>query len=458
MRLRSAATFALAGSLLSGLLLVGSAPALALDIYSFSVAPLPAGPGRAHIQATLTNELDGPLVLHELSARLTVGPGLAIDGPDQVFLDTLGDGQSWEFGWDVTGCGIDSFFDVFVDFTEIPGGGEHRFGPFPLNIPCEPPPPPCPPDCTLDPPPDEVSVESDFTLPDGTPVIFRDQDTTFSKDVTAHCGAGSPVQVKLVLTPQFPPADEVMLTYAGGEMWSAAFTPSGHGFTTLTFYVDCPPDTPGFPEDTGLISSEDEIQDGGAIFIDPSGTVVDACTGAPLAGATVTLLKEISLGVFAVPSPSEHIPPMNPQVTGPTGAYGWLVVPGTWKLHVEKPGYGPTDSASLTIPPAVTDLTIELTPTAGCALDVDASLQALEDDIDATTALKKHLRHELTKKIDEVQKELAKRDPKEKHYCNKLDGFLKKLEQKTGKDGLTAAQATEWRDRANAIRSALGCP
>lgn len=54
-----------------------------------------------------------------------------------------------------------------------------------------------------------------------------------------------------------------------GEIWEGTASIDEIGQAPLTFYVDCPPDTPGFPEDISLIADEDETQDaGGAIYID----------------------------------------------------------------------------------------------------------------------------------------------------------------------------------------------
>jgi hypothetical protein len=90
------------------------------------------------------------------------------------------------------------------------------------------------------------------------------------------------------------------------------------------------------------------------------------------------------------------------------------------------------------------------------SLDVDAALQALEDDIDASSVAK-GLKNELTAKIDTVQKERAKKDGKLKNQCTKLDGFLKQAREKAGKEGLTAAQSAIWVEWGEAISEAMGC-
>jgi hypothetical protein len=226
---------------------------------------------------------------------------------------------------------------------------------------------------TPTPPPPEVTVEGSFSDFNGIPTVFWGSDTTYTKDVTNHCGTDSPVQVKLVINfPETGGSFEQMMTNTSGEIWSATFGPffPHHGTASLTFYVDCPPDTAGFPEDTGLIAGEDEIQQGGNIYVDPSGTIVDECTDELIEGATVTLLKESppDSGNFVIPDTEDHIPETNPQITGEDGGYGWVVVPGTYKVMAEKDGYVTGESDPLEIPPAVTDLEIALERVGGCVV------------------------------------------------------------------------------------------
>jgi VCBS repeat-containing protein len=103
-------------------------------------------------------------------------------------------------------------------------------------------------------------------------------------------------------------------------------------------------------------------------FIDPSGRTLDACTGQPLAGATVTLLKNEPLGspTYVVPDAGEHVPANNPQTTAADGVYGWDVVPGRWTVRVSKAGYATVTVPAFDVPPPVMGLDITLTPIAGC--------------------------------------------------------------------------------------------
>ena len=214
------------------------------------------------------------------------------------------------------------------------------------------------------PPPPEVTVQTGYSV-GGIPMVFGGN-TTYTKDVTGHCGAASPTQVKLVINSPYGSSSQ-MMTNTTGEIWSVSMTPGSGGSNTLTFYVDCPPDTVGFPEDISCVNPpatcpEDEIQQGGNIYVDPSGTIYDECSGEPLDGATVTLVRESppDSDNFVSPASSAHIPADNPEITATDGAYGWVVIPGTYKVVASKSGYVTGESAELSIPPAVTDLNLTL--------------------------------------------------------------------------------------------------
>ena len=49
-----------------------------------------------------------------------------------------------------------------------------------------------------------------------------------------------------------------------------------------------------------------------------------------------------------------------PLITKSNGQYQWDVLPGSYRVHVEAPGYFPADSIVVSIPPAVTDLHVGL--------------------------------------------------------------------------------------------------
>ncbi len=101
------------------------------------------------------------------------------------------------------------------------------------------------------------------------------------------------------------------------------------------------------------------------VYIDPSGTVTDQ-HGNPISGAVVTLLRsDAAAGPYAaVPDGSEQMSPSNrtnPMTSGADGSYGWDVVAGYYKVKAVKDGCTTVTSNVLTIPPAVTGLTLALT-------------------------------------------------------------------------------------------------
>ena len=114
------------------------------------------------------------------------------------------------------------------------------------------------------------------------------------------------------------------------------------------------------------------------IYIDPSGSVKTQA-GAPIAGATVTLLRSDSpFGPFAVVPNGSDVMELdnrkNPDTTDSTGHFGWNVTAGYYRVHASKPGCvaaaDPSvqvltwrafaQSALLKIPPAVTDLDLRM--------------------------------------------------------------------------------------------------
>jgi hypothetical protein len=102
------------------------------------------------------------------------------------------------------------------------------------------------------------------------------------------------------------------------------------------------------------------------IYVDPAGYVYDITTGERISGATVWLQRPDGQGEWEnVPTgqtPPIMQPDVNPQITGPDGQYQWDVLEGTYRVHVEAPGYYPADSIVVTVPPPVTDLHVGLTP------------------------------------------------------------------------------------------------
>jgi hypothetical protein len=67
---------------------------------------------------------------------------------------------------------------------------------------------------------------------------------------------------------------------------------------------------------------------------------------------------------------TDSIPPTNPETTIGDGLYGWNVAPNNYEVMASAPSYSSSTTASFTVPPAVTDLNIQLTPTAGCGVHI----------------------------------------------------------------------------------------
>jgi hypothetical protein len=194
----------------------------------------------------------------------------------------------------------------------------------------------------------------------------------------------STLPLRLVATPACPAVSvAATLGLVGGASSTQAMTPTGGNVWETTF----PP--PFLSGPTYLLTVQVACAGGGTetiagslLFVDPSGTILDGCTGAPLAGATVTLLKNEPAGsaTYVSPDPSETIPTTNPEVTAADGLYAWDVVPGRWKVQASKAGYDGVTTAPFDVPPPVTGLDITLVPTAGCNTPPVAN-----DDAYATT-------------------------------------------------------------------------
>lgn len=137
---------------------------------------------------------------------------------------------------------------------------------------------------------------------------------------------------------------------------------------------------------------------GAVVLFDPSGLITDAENGEPIPNATVTLYQvpdaipdqdgqthdcrtlntrggnswvnlppsavvageSIDPITDAINNAVRIAPAVNPQVTGLDGSYAWDVIEGCWFITVEAPGYLPRVSPLVGIPPAVTDLDMQL--------------------------------------------------------------------------------------------------
>jgi len=211
------------------------------------------------------------------------------------------------------------------------------------------------------PPLPDVSIPQQFGQQNGVPTVLRPGLTilTIRKNLTNI--STNVIAVNLTLNWSDGTSKKASMTEIDAtNVWEANFTaPFPPGTAQMRFEVDVSPQGPG---------PEDAVQIGDIIFIDPSGTIRDACTGAPISGATATLLVEFppTTGIFIVSPPAFQIPPDNPLTTGADGIYSWLTIPGTYRVRAEKTGYITAESPNVTVPPPAIGLDISLTPTGGC--------------------------------------------------------------------------------------------
>jgi hypothetical protein len=151
---------------------------------------------------------------------------------------------------------------------------------------------------------------------------------------------------------------------------------SGHAEVTIS--IDCPAE----PDEERKFD----------IYIDPSGLVLTV-SGDPVPDATVTLYRsDAEAGPFEVgPNGSFVMSPANrrnPDLTDETGHFGWDVIPGFYKVRVEKEGcHAPGDPGEtfvetgvLEIPPPVFDLDLRL----ACEGPMDATPPTLDLPADMT--------------------------------------------------------------------------
>jgi len=172
----------------------------------------------------------------------------------------------------------------------------------------------------------------------------------------------APTSVDLIVSGPDSYLQTYSLSKGSGNIWQVTFPtpPGGAGDTfTLTLRVNC-------------AGTNITVTIGSITLIDPSGFVTDAVTSAAIPEATVTL-ERLDGSTWADANPYETAgdppsptisPQVNPQLTDEAGHYGWDVVAGTYRVVVEKDGYVTQTSRSVVIPPPVTDLNIQLVPSA----------------------------------------------------------------------------------------------
>lgn len=185
---------------------------------------------------------------------------------------------------------------------------------------------------------------------DGVPTAYWQEPLTLS---TEGC-VGATVSYEVVVEGQVVRSGTLAASPPGSGFYSGvvpALYPI-HGDAQVSITIDCP-------------SSPDSTIDFG-LYIDPSGRVVNAATGAPIAGAEVVLLRSSDpAGPFTqVPSGSAVMSAANrsnPDVTDASGAFGWDVIAGYYKVLATAAGCQQAETAVLSIPPPVTDLRLGLT-------------------------------------------------------------------------------------------------
>jgi hypothetical protein len=215
-------------------------------------------------------------------------------------------------------------------------------------------------------PPPGSSITSTGTTADGVPIVFWRAPLTLT---STGCPGGS-ASYRLIDRAsgrQVPPPPDIRsgsLTEAPAGTFTASITPldpyKGYAFMVVEFV--CPDGSRAFV--------------GFDIYVDPSGTV-RTVAGAPIPGATVTLLRADPTGAFApvatgnpVMSPANR---RNPDLTDASGHFGWDVLAGTYRVRAEHAGcVSPTDpaqsfvlSAVLIVPPAISDLDLRLSCSVG---------------------------------------------------------------------------------------------
>ncbi len=223
------------------------------------------------------------------------------------------------------------------------------------------------------PPETGTAIEPNFTGESGLPSVYWHDDLLLT---TQGCIDGA-ASYTIVLGSGEEVATGDMAENPDG-VYSAIVDPlePNTGVARVSIFIDCP----------GTMPDEFIEFD---IYIDPSGQVITT-TGAPVASATVTLLRSSSgeEGTFsavpdgsAVMSPSNRI---NPDLTDADGFFRWDVMTGFYKVRTEaldcvspeNPTQQFVETPVLPIPPPALDLVLVL----DCTRDIDED--GVDDDVD----------------------------------------------------------------------------
>jgi len=238
--------------------------------------------------------------------------------------------------------------------------------------------------------------------------VGGDVSTTYDPEtgeVTISAWQGSDIHiVQAVSCPDDQALTNVCLLVEGQSFAMVETSPgSGEYEVTLQVPEDLPNDGDYDMEITYACDGQQQSVPVGTIHVqlyDPSGQVVDAKTGEPIEGATVSLYlvpgwrqridpddkgdgtcqscnskspddpwsqpAPTYLGILANPDLSAFSdlatisPEVSQQTTGTDGRYSWDVSEGCWYVVVHAPGYMPAVSYVVGVPPAVTDLNIAM--------------------------------------------------------------------------------------------------
>ena len=218
------------------------------------------------------------------------------------------------------------------------------------------------------PPPTSTTIEPARGDEGGVPIVHYRDTLHFTVNLTGECSAAGGIKsVDLHIGPfddgQGPGSGGTQITVPMSpttpdsffDVFVDALEPS-HGLAPISYWITCND------------NSMQQIQDG-SMFVDPSGQIFNECTGNPIQGATVTLLRDDLPfdGIFGIPALSTHLPGINPLSSLANGAYAWLVEPGfNYKVRAEATGFITQESGALFIPPEVTGLNFFLEPVNGC--------------------------------------------------------------------------------------------
>jgi hypothetical protein len=199
--------------------------------------------------------------------------------------------------------------------------------------------------------PPSVSLQSPWNIGmdvAGTPIIRAQSPTTFKYDDLYATG----VDISIHLSDNGP---DITGTMTGPyPTWAYTLTFGSRAGDAVAVFT-----AHHIESSDVVVAAHLEVQ-----RIDPAGYIYESETLQRVSGATVWLQMPNGRGGWVnVPTGGDipiGDPDVNPLITGENGRYQWDTLPGTYRVHVEAPGYYPADSITVTVPPPVTDLHVGL--------------------------------------------------------------------------------------------------